>query len=93
MATLHIEHPITSFDDWQAAFQRFAAMREQAGVRRQLVQRPVDDAHYVIIDLDFDTVDAAQSFLRVLHEKVWSSPDSSPALAGAPQTRILEHVG
>jgi hypothetical protein len=92
MATLHIEHPITSFDDWRGAFQRFAAMRAEAGVRRQLVQRPVDDAHYVIIDLDFDTVDAAEGFLEVLKERVWSSRDSSPALAGDPRTRILQSV-
>jgi hypothetical protein len=92
MATLHIEHPITSFADWQAAFQRFAAMRAQAGVRRQQVQRPVDDAHYVVIDLDFDTVDEAEGFLHVLKERVWSSRESSPALTGDPQTRILETV-
>jgi hypothetical protein len=92
MATLHIEHPITSFADWQAAFQRFAPMRAQAGVRRQQVQRPVDDAHYVVVDLDFDTVDAAEGFLQVLKERVWSSRESSPALAGDPQTRILETV-
>jgi hypothetical protein len=92
MATLHIEHPITSFTDWQAAFERFAAMRAQAGVRRQRVQRPVDDAHYVVVDLDFDTVDAAEGFLDVLKERVWSSRESSPALAGDPQTRVLETV-
>jgi hypothetical protein len=92
MATLHIEHPITSFTDWAAAFQRFAAMRAQAGVRRQQVQRPVDDAHYVVIDLDFDTVDAAEGFLHVLEERVWSSRESSPALVGDPRTRILETV-
>jgi hypothetical protein len=92
MATLHIEHPITSFDDWQAAFQRFAPMRAEAGVRRQLVQRPVDDRQYVVVDLDFDTVDAAQRFLQVLEDRVWASQESSPALVGSPQTRILETV-
>jgi hypothetical protein len=92
MATLHIEHPITSFTDWEAAFKRFAAMRARAGVRRQQVQRPVDDAHYVVVDLDFDTVEEAEGFLSVLKERVWSSRESSPALAGDPQTRILETV-
>jgi hypothetical protein len=92
MATLHIEHAITSLADWQAAFERFAAMRAQAGVRRQRVQRPVDDAHYVVIDLDFDTVDAAEGFLHVLKERVWASRESSPALAGDPRSRILESV-
>jgi hypothetical protein len=92
MTTLHIEHAITDFDDWQGAFERFAGMRARAGCRGQRVQRPVDDARYVVIDLDFDTVHAAESFLEVLNERIWSSPESSPALAGHPQTRILEPV-
>lgn len=33
MATLHIEHPITDFESWTAAFARFADARRQAGVR------------------------------------------------------------
>jgi hypothetical protein len=92
MATLHIEHPITSFDDWHAAFQRFAGMRAGAGVRHQSVLRPVDDPCYVVIDLEFDTVAEAESFLQVLRQRIWATPESSPALAGDPRTRILEQV-
>ena len=33
MATLHIEHPITDFDTWNAAFARFADARRRAGVQ------------------------------------------------------------
>ena len=43
MATLHIEHPITDFGTWHAAFARFADARSRAGVREQRVLRPVDD--------------------------------------------------
>lgn len=43
MPTLHIEHPITDFDTWKSAFDRFAPARESAGVRHHRVQRPVDD--------------------------------------------------
>ena len=92
MPTLHIEHPITDFDTWNAAFERFADIRAQAGVRRQRVQRPVDDAHYVVIDLDFDSTDEAERFLGFLRTTVWASRQSSPALAGTPRTRILEPV-
>jgi hypothetical protein len=56
MATLHIEHPVTDFGTWNAAFARFADARRQAGVRQQRIQRPVDDPAYVVVDLDFDTV-------------------------------------
>ena len=90
MTTLHIEHAISDFDQWLTAFQRFADARAQAGVRAHRVQRPVYDPNYVVIDLDFDTVDDAQRFLGFLQTKVWSSPQNAPALVGAPQTRILQ---
>jgi hypothetical protein len=88
--TLHIEHAITDFDTWNAAFGRFAEFRRQSGVREQRIQQPVDDPRYVVIDLDFDTVSAAEKFLSFLQENVWSSSENAPALAGAPQTSILE---
>jgi hypothetical protein len=89
MPTLHIEHPITDFDTWTDAFNRFAEVRRQAGVRAHRVQRPVDDPNYVVIDLDFDTTTSAASFLRFLNTTVWASPENAPALAGTPKTRIL----
>lgn len=33
MATLRIEHSISDFSVWKGAFDRFAAIRDQAGVR------------------------------------------------------------
>ncbi|MFN8422716.1 MAG: hypothetical protein U0470_04725 [Anaerolineae bacterium] len=92
MPTLHIEHSITSFVDWKAAFDRFADMRAQAGVRSHVIRQPVDDPRYVVIDLDFDSTAAAQAFLDVLRERVWPSQENAPALEGAPTTRILETV-
>jgi hypothetical protein len=92
MATLHIEHSITSFDVWRAAFDRFAGVRQQSGVRRERVRRPVDDPNYVIVDLDFDTARAAQTFLDFLQANVWASPENAPALVGHAQAKILEVV-
>jgi hypothetical protein len=92
MPTLHIEHAIVDFDLWKAAFDRFAELRKQSGVLRHHVQQPVDDPRYVVIDLDFRTTDEAERFLAFLREKVWSSQENAPALAGRPQTRILEPV-
>jgi hypothetical protein len=90
MAVLHIEHPITDFGTWKAAFDRFAEARERSGVRGHRILRPVDDAHYVVIDLDFQTPGEAETFLDFLQTRVWTSTQNAPALAGAPQTRILE---
>ena len=93
MPTLHIEHPITDFETWSAAFARFADVRVQAGVTSHLVQRPIDDPNYVVIDLEFETNEDAQSFLNFLKTKVWGNAANAPALAGDPQTKILQPAG
>ena len=90
MATLHIEHPITDFGTWKAAFDRFAEAREKSGVRAHRILRPVDDARYVVVDLEFRTAGEAGRFLEFLRATVWSSAQNAPALDGTPQTRILE---
>jgi LPS sulfotransferase NodH len=90
MPTLHIEHPITDFDTWNSSFNRFGDARRQAGVRAQRIQRPVDDPKYILVELDFDTIDQAEQFLRFLNTQVWRIQENSPALAGTPQARILE---
>jgi hypothetical protein len=90
MATLHIEHPITDFSTWKAAFDRFAEARAKSGVRGHRILRPVDDACYVVLDLDFQTVAEAEGFLDFLRTRVWTSTVDAPALAGIPQTRILQ---
>ncbi|MCB0976171.1 MAG: hypothetical protein KDB02_01820 [Acidimicrobiales bacterium] len=89
MATLLIEHPITDFDTWATAFESFDAARHNAGVRTHRITRPVDDDHYVLIELDFDTVEAAENFRHFLETAIWSTPDNSPALVGTPHTRIV----
>jgi hypothetical protein len=93
MPTLHIEHPITDFDTWSSAFSRFADARREAGVRAQRIQRPVDNSRYVVIDLDFTTIGEAEAFLGFLNTQVWKIQENSPALAGTPQTMILENAG
>jgi hypothetical protein len=53
------------------------------------IYRPIDDGKYVLIDLDFATVDQTQQFQQFLRTRVWPTPDNAPALAGVPVTRIL----
>jgi hypothetical protein len=93
MPTLHIEHGITDYATWRAAFDRFDGVRRAAGVRGHRLQQPVDDPRYVVIDLEFDTVDQADRFLQFLQTKVWSVPANSPALTGSPQAKILATAG
>lgn len=92
MATLHIEHPITDLPTWLGAFDRFAEARAGAGVRETRVHQPVDDDHYIYVQLDFDTEDAATAFLGFLRTVVWASPEASPGLGGSPTGRVLTSV-
>ena len=92
MTTLHIEHPVTDLAVWRTAFDRFADRRREGGVCAERVRHPVDDDHYVVVDLDFANRDQARRFLGFLESTVWASRDASPALAGTPSTRLLEPV-
>jgi hypothetical protein len=90
MFTLSIEHAISDFPTWKQAFDRFADARQNAGVVRHRIRRPVDDPHYLVIELEFDAKERADNFRRFLHNVVWTNREASPALTGEPQTRILE---
>lgn len=92
MTTLRIEHAIHDYGVWQKAFDSFAEARANAGVLSFAIRQPVDDSKYLMLDLEFDTAGQAETFANFLHQHVWSSPESSPALAGAPQTRVLDLV-
>ena len=54
-------------------------------IRGELLHR-----RYVVIDLVFDTREQAEAFLGFLKRQVWGVPANAPALAGTPQTMILE---
>jgi hypothetical protein len=90
MTTLRIEHAISDFHLWKAAFDRFAEARANAGVRSFAIRQPVDDPQYLMLDLEFDTAGRAEAFAEFLDQHVWSSPAASPGLAGQPRTRILD---
>lgn len=90
MVTLRIEHAIHDYDTWQRAFDSFTEARAKAGVRRYAIRQPADDQKFLTLDLEFDSAGQAEAFAAFLHSSVWSSPESSPALAGRPQTQILD---
>ena len=92
MTTLRIEHAIHDYQIWQKAFDSGAEARAKAGVRSFAIRQPADDPKYLMLDLEFDTTGQAEAFAEFLHQHIWSSPASSPALAGAPQTQILDLI-
>ncbi|OBA85715.1 hypothetical protein A5662_03965 [Mycobacteriaceae bacterium 1482268.1] len=92
MPVLHIEHEISELAVWLDTFKRFAPAREQAGVTRAEVYQPSDDPNYIVVNLSFETVDAATKFREFLINQIWAAPESAPALVGLPTARVLEEV-
>jgi hypothetical protein len=78
MHILRIEHQIRDFDAWTEAFDRDPVGREQGGVRRYRVLRPVDDPNYIMVDLEFDSSSEAEDFRTALQRDVWGSPPVLP---------------
>jgi hypothetical protein len=89
MHVLQIEHPVPDFDAWKRAFDNDPVHREQSGVRRYRVMRPVDDARYTIIELEFDSVTQAEA-MRTALRALWEQVEGQ--VMTNPQVRIVETV-
>ena len=91
MPTLHVEHQISDYERWKQAFDRDPVDRAGSGVRAHRIQRPLDDPSYIVVDLDFDSAEAAQRFQSSL-ERLWASGEAAPVLVGDGKARIVETV-
>ena len=89
LATLHIEHRITDFATWKGAFDRFAPKRQEAGVTAQRIHLLQDDPNWIVLQLDFPSVAAAQGFREFLETRIWSNPTNAPGLDGPARARVL----
>jgi hypothetical protein len=90
MFTLQIEHRIKDFATWKAAFDRDPVNRAASGVTAYRINQPVDDPHFVVVELDFEQREQAEALLANLQAKVWTSAEAAAALEGTPKTRILQ---
>ena len=92
MTIVQLEHPISSWDAWKAAFDRDPIQREASGVRRYRIVRPVGDPNYVAVELEFDDGPKAEAFRDAL-ENMWRSPQAMTVLGGGtPRARVVETV-
>ena len=66
MPILRIDHPVPDFDAWKQAFDSDPVGREQGGVRRYRIVRPIDDPKYTMVDLEFDSSSEAEAFRTAL---------------------------
>lgn len=84
---MRIEHSVRDFAAWKAAFDGDPVIREAGGVRRYRVLQPVDDPHYAMVDLEFDSSGQATRFCEAL-QRLWGNVEGK--LIEQPRTRIAQ---
>ena len=89
MHILQIEHPVPNYEGWKKAFDSDPINRKQSGVRRYKIPRKTDNANYIIIDLEFDSLQEAEACHAALR-KLWNRVEGT--VMNNPQSRILEVV-
>ncbi len=89
MPIVRIEHSVPDFEKWKQVFDRDPADRKGSGVRRYQVLQQIDDPNYVMIDLEFETIEEAEAFLRKM-EQIWGGPGK--AVMQNPRARIMHRV-
>ena len=89
MKTLRIEHRVSSFDGWRNAFDSDPINRKQSGVIKYRIYRPAENVNFVMIELDFENLEQAQSAKAAL-EKIFPNIDGK--LIFDVQLTLLELV-
>ncbi|MDL1902905.1 hypothetical protein FBR02_19325 [Anaerolineae bacterium CFX9] len=89
MIILHIEHSVSNFDAWKASFDTYEAFRQKSGVRCYRVSRPIDNPNFAMIDLEFDSLEAAENLLANV-QQVWERVNGT--LINNPQWKFSEVV-
>jgi hypothetical protein len=90
MPILQIEHAVRDYESWKQAFAEDPVGREAGGVRAYRIARPTDDPRYVLVELEFATIEEAESFQRKLR-RLWGDVDARLGLED-PRTRIVDVV-
>jgi hypothetical protein len=76
MYILNFWHTVSDYGEWKKMFDADPLGREASGVRRYSLERPLDDEHMVIGELEFDSVGEAETFAGRL-QQVWQGQASS----------------
>lgn len=90
MYVLNIWHTVADYAEWKKTFDSDPLGREASGVRRYSIERPLDDEHMVIGELEFDTLAEAETFASRL-EEIWKGAGSRlVANTGHRITEVVE---
>ncbi len=90
MTVLQIEHKVLNYIGWKKAFDSDPINRKRSGVRRHRIIRPNNDPDYVIVQMEFNSLQEAESALAALR-KVWANVEGK--IMTNPQTRIFDIAG
>ena len=89
MTILRIEHPVPSYEGWKKAFDADPINRKRSGVIRYRIYRLIDNPKYVVVELEFNNLQDAETTLASLR-KLWEKVEGS--VMTGPQARILDMV-
>jgi hypothetical protein len=89
MPILRVQHSVPDFESWKRAFESDPVDRKGSGVRRYSVYRPVGNPNFVIVDLELETVEAAERLLEKLR-RLWAGPGG--AVMRSPEAQVIEIV-
>jgi hypothetical protein len=91
MFVLHMEHPVPNYDAWkQRGFDSDPLGRKQMGVTGYRIGRKSGESNHVMIELEFETADAAARMGEAL-KKMWVGAQER-GLIGVPTLTSFEIV-
>lgn len=91
MYILHMEHPVPDYAVWkERGFDADPLGRKAMGVQRYRIGRRRDDPDHVMIELEFETADAATRMGAAL-QKMWEGAQAR-GLIGPPVLSAFEIV-
>ena len=89
MITLRIEHKVPSYEGWKKVFDSDPINRKKSGVVHYRIYRMVAEPDYVMVDLEFNNVQQAQTALDAL-QKLWNRVEGT--VISGPKAQFLEMV-
>ena len=92
MPIIVIQHAVSNFQSWKRAFESDPVGRKQGGVIRHAIYCSVDDPNYVVVHLEFSSLDQAQKFLQTLRRLWQAVGDKMSFGAGGVEARIVDEV-
>ena len=60
-----VRHPVADFDAWKLAYDGFAPIQAEHGVRAHQVLRSIENPNDVIVTHTFDSPEAAKAFFAI----------------------------